>query len=144
MAITTTTPNLNIRQLKITVGHADLSAAATTNSEVIYTLTPRSQIMAAFAQVTENFTGGAISAYTLSVGHAPFSSTRVLLDFVAFSGTTSTALMGNINAGVNEVIVTNMESTDYDIKIYATSTDADLDAATAGSVDIYLIVAETT
>jgi hypothetical protein len=139
MAITTTTPNLKIRQLKITISHADLATGATTNTVAIYSLPANSTILSAWTKVTANFTGGSISAYTLSVGS---SAANLLNTFSAFTGTPlSTSCAFNDGLGAYNTFVKSTSAATT-INIYATSTGANLDAATAGSVDVFLLVGE--
>jgi hypothetical protein len=119
--------------VKITKTYADFSAAALTNEINIYSLPANKYIHDVKLIPTTSFSGGEIGTYTLSVG----------VDLVP----QAYFLAGNVYPG-NKLVSTlrtpivGMQSTSVatDIKMTATSTVANLSSATAGVVDIYLLI----
>ena len=117
---------LNI--IKITKTYSDFSAAALTNDIEIYSLAAGERIMAVTIEPTIAFTGGTIVAYTISVGIAN-NLTKFATAFSVFGA-------GTISDNNNFSIESSSASTS--IRAAAVSVGANLDAATQGSVNIYI------
>lgn len=114
--------------------YTDFSAAATTNNIEIYSLPAGAIIHAVIVRTTTPFTGGAISAYTLSVGITG-TATKYSAAADVFTGTQEDQLAS--------ALIPESWTAATSIKGFATSTTANLSAATAGAVSIYLLVSET-
>lgn len=119
--------------VKITKTHTDLAIAATTNNITLYSLPAGGVIQMVKTKASVAFTGGSISAYTVSVGIAgtlaKYSTAFDVFQAVGSDTYQLSALFGGEDC-----------SSPTAIKIAATSTGANLSAATAGSVDIWLLV----
>lgn len=123
------------RWVKVTKTYADLSAAALTNDIEVFSLPAGWAVHTAFFKTSAAFTGGAIAAYTLSVG-----PTGSLLKYVAAFD--ALQAIGNTVAPVSVLTIPVVENwgAATSIRLSAISTVANLSAATAGSVDVYLHV----
>lgn len=121
------------RWIPIDVDYTDFSAAATTNNVEIYSLAAGSIIHAVIVRTTTPFTGGAISAYTLSVGITG-TATKYSAAADVFAGTQEDQLAS--------ALIPESWTAATSIKGFATSTTANLSAATAGAATIYLLVSE--
>lgn len=119
--------------IKVTKTYTDFAAAATTNDIEIYSLPAKGIIHAAMLRQTTSFTGGAISAYTISIGVAG-NLGQFLPDIDVFAAPPNTALGQTVTPKIEDFIATTS------IRGAAISTDDDLDAATQGSVDFYLLI----
>lgn len=121
---------------RFTVASTDFATAATTNTKTIYALPARSVIHAAVIKHSVAFLGGAITAYTISVGISgtPTKYTPALNVFVAASNTGFAQSATGLNSVENMGASTNILAT-------ATSTTANLNAATQGAAEIWLLVA---
>lgn len=118
---------------KYTVGFADLATAATTNNITLVTLPIGAVVHAVKQKHSTAFAGGAISAYTTSVGITG-NLTKYAAAFNVFQAVSATAQQITATAG------TESHTAAVALKIAATSTDANLDAATAGSVDVWVLM----
>lgn len=120
---------------KYTVTKTQLAAAATTNNITLFTLPAGGIIEAVKIKHSASFTGGSISAYTISVG-----ITGTLAKYAAaydvFAAPSATAMQLSTTVG------TESHTAATAIKVAATSTGANLSAATAGSVDIWVKVSQ--
>ena len=116
-----------------TLKYSNFSAASLTNNvSTGYTLPAGSVIMGCLLNPTTTFSGGSISNYTISIGTVGNYS-KYLSAQTVFTGATLTPAT---NTGIESMsVVTTIYAT-------ATSTSANLNAATQGSVDIYLLVAQ--
>jgi hypothetical protein len=117
---------------KYTVTHTALQAAATTNNIELFSLPARGVIRNIVIKHSNGFSGGTISAYTVSVGIAG-NLNKYASAFDVFQAT---------GAGVGQMSsVADFESFGgaTSIKIAATSTGDDLDQSTTGSVDVYVL-----
>ncbi len=129
--------NINIvpKWIKVTKSYTDFSTGGLTNTIDVITLPAGWVIHANIIKPTQSFTGGIISAYTVSLGiegnlvkygaafnvlQAPGATVQQL---------TSSLFVENWDAGVA-------------IKATAISVTANLDAATQGSVDIYMLISQ--
>jgi hypothetical protein len=115
---------------KITKAYTDFSTAALTNSITIYSLTAKEVVHGCIAFTTGNFKGGAIVTYTISVG-VTGNNVKYMAALDAFGGGTFTGT----------VIAPTVEDITGVINITATaiSTVANLNAATQGAIDIWLL-----
>lgn len=120
--------------IKITKTYSDLAAAATTNTIALHTLAIKGVIHEVVVHATQAFSGGSLVAYTLTLiadGNNLFSSYSVM----SASDTTFTHQKSD-----------NPYCTIFDfgatsaIQLRADSGGANLNAATQGSVDIYLLL----
>lgn len=124
------TPN-TAQWKKVTKVYTDFSTAGVTNNIEIYLLPVKGVIHAVLVSPTVAFAGGLIATYTISVGiagtlakYAPATN--------AFTGFTLPVIS----------VITGIESLSgtTSIKASAISTVGNLSAATAGSVDFYLLI----
>lgn len=124
--------------IKITKTYTNLSAAATTNDIEIYSLPIKGVVHACVLKDTVQFAGPGIGGYNVTVGVAGNTSEYITTTIVsdAISDTVFTVMQN----GVGKVSVKNFGAT-TSVRLYATSTGANLDQANAGSLDVYLFVA---
>jgi len=122
--------------IKITKTFADFSAAATNNDIEIYSLPARAMIQSAIIKHTASFTGGAIATYTLSLGLVA-DFTRYIDPFDVFQAAGNTVF--GYSPSFKEKTPENFGAA-TSIRMQAVSTGANLNAAGAGSVDIYLLI----
>lgn len=115
---------------KYTKAYTDFSTAAVTNSVDLFTLQAKEVIHMIQIVPTVAFAGGLIATYTVSVGIVGVLA-KYAIAANAFTGFT----LPTINA------LPGLESTSGTtaIKATAVSTVGNLNAATAGSVDIYVL-----
>jgi hypothetical protein len=121
--------------VKRTVAFDDLAAASPTNDIELYSLPAGGMIHAVKLKHSTAFAGGSLSAYVVSVGIAgdldKYMSGGAFDVFQAVSGTAFQ---------VNSVVGAENNGAAASIRISATATGDDLDAATAGVVDVWLLV----
>lgn len=118
--------------VKVTKTYADLSAAATTNTITLLTLTAKQVVEQAVLKHSTAFTGGAIASYNLEVGYPPahfalvpsFDVKQTVTDF-AYSAPTNAQLVLTWSGTVA-------------VTLTATSSGANLSATSQGSVDVWL------
>lgn len=116
---------------KYTKTFTDFSTAATTNSIALLTLPIKGVVEDVVIKHTTAFSGGAISAYTVSVGISG-TLAKYATAFDVFQAVADTT--AQISAGG---FVENFGST-TSVLVTAVSTGANLNAAGAGSVDIWV------
>jgi hypothetical protein len=116
---------------KYTVTYADLATAATTNNITVATLPAGGVVEAVKIKHSAAFTGGAISAYTVSVGITG-TLNKYAAAYDVFQAPSATAMQLSTTQGTESHTATTA------LKIAATSTGANLSAATAGSVDVWI------
>lgn len=119
------------RWTKVTKIFSDFTDTDTTNDIEVFSLPAKGVIQKVVIKHNTAFTGGTISAYTISVGIASnFTKYAAAKDVFAAASDT--------NFGFNEL--QNMENfgAATSIRAQATSTGGNLNAATTGSVDIYI------
>ncbi len=123
--------------VKITKAYTDFSAAGLTNSINIYSLPAKAMIHACIVKQSTNFTGGIIATYTISVGVGSGASVaKYGLAFDVFQSAAANVIGVNVLGGVEDFSgATNITAT-------AVSTVGLLNAATQGSVDIYLFISK--
>lgn len=118
--------------VKYTFTYADFSTAATTNSLDLLSLPAGGIIQGVKIKHSAAFTGGAISAYTIQVGIVG-TLNKYASAFNVFQAPGNTVQQLSTTAG------TENGGAATAIKVTATSTGANLNAATAGSVDIWVL-----
>jgi hypothetical protein len=117
---------------KYTKTYSDLSTGATTNDIALCSLTAKGVILGIIVKHSTAFVGGAISAYAISIG--------IVGDLTKYAG-----VMDVFQAVADTTFWTipAFGAEDFgsatSIRLAATSTGANLDAATAGSVDVYIL-----
>lgn len=116
---------------KFTFTHTQLQAASTTNDIELFSLLAKQEITGVVIKHTVAFTGTAYSAYTLSVGLAS-DFNRYALPFDVFQAVGDTV---KDKSDVSEV--ENFGSA-TSVRLKAISTGGDLDASTAGTVEVYI------
>ena len=116
---------------KFTVAHTALQTAGTTNDLELFSALTNASIERIVIKHSTAFSGGAISAYTISVG--------IATDLGRYA--TAFDVFQTIGDDVKQAsLVINVESFSgvSSIRISAVSTSADLDQSVAGSVDIWV------
>lgn len=121
---------------KFTKTFADLAAASTTNSSTIITLPANSVIHTTTMKHSEQFSGGAISAYNLSINGGNLGGT--LNGFLAVNDDNFASLGGFSDPDSHPFGGGGSQS--LTLSLDATSVGANLDQATQGSVDIWLLL----
>lgn len=113
--------------------YTDFSTAGTTNDVTIFELPNLVEITSIFMNVVTAFAGGAIASYTISVGNTGSYDTLLTAQSTASTGM---KLAKGTDFTTNRPVYSVSAKTD--IKARATSTGANLNAATAGIVDFYI------
>lgn len=117
---------------KYTKTFTDLSTAGLTNNIELFLLAAKEVIHQVVIKHTTAFSGGLIATYTVSVG-----ITGVLAKYgIAFDVNQA---VGNMVSGVNLLSGVESFGGTTSIKIAAVSTVGNLNAATTGSVDVYVL-----
>lgn len=116
---------------KYTVPYTSLSTTSTTNDIQLFSLPAKGVIHEVAIHHTTSFTGGSISAYTISIGITG-TVTKYASAFDVFQAASGTAFQFSLSSGMENF------SSATSIRIAAVSTGANLNAATAGSVDVYV------
>ena len=127
----TTTFQIGSTWRKFTKTYTNLSAAATTNDIEILSLAAKQVIEAVVIKHSAAFTGGAIIAYTVSVGITG-NLTKYAGAFDVFQAP------GNTVFQISSVVGMENYGAATSIRLAATSTVGLLNAATAGSVDVWI------
>jgi len=122
---------------RFTIPYTDLNTTAGTNKAIsLFTLPQAGKVLGVFVKHSASFTGGSISAVTVSVGKAGtvthFTSTFDILQAAADTTVQETSLFKSGQLTSLAVIADFI------------STSADLDKLTAGSVDIYVLYLNVT
>lgn len=117
------------------LGPSTFAAAALTNNVNLFTLAAGQVIQGIKIKHSVSFSGGAIASYTVSVGvsgnNAKYASAFDVFQAVAAGAYELSSNFGG-EAGATQITAT------------ATSTGANLNAATAGSVDIWALLSVAT
>lgn len=121
--------------LKFSVSHTQFQTAGTTNNITLFSLPAKTLILKTVIKQSASFTGGAISAYTLSVGITG-TLAKYLAAFDVFQAPGATVFAAS-STSIAQTLE-NFEASTA-IKIAATSTMANLNASTAGAADIYVL-----
>lgn len=117
---------------KVTVTYAQLAAAALTNSITLLELPAGGIIHAVKIKHSVAFTGGAISAYSVSVGIAGNTAKYASL-FDVFQAADDESYQ------ITDVLAGEDHDTAVNILVTALAVGANLSAAGAGSVDIWVL-----
>lgn len=119
--------------VKVSKTYSNFSTAGLTNDISIYTLPAKGYIHDIKIVPTTAFSGGTIAAYTISVG---------ISGSLAKYAIATNTFTGNVTVGAIHTPLVGMESVSSttDIRAQATSVTGLLNAATAGSVDIYILI----
>lgn len=127
-------PQLTVpKWVKVTKTFSDFSTAGVTNDIEIYSLPAMSTIFSVQLVPTVAFTGGLIATYTISVGKAG-ALTKYAIATDVFTGFALPSIAGVSPLGIEST------SGATSIRAQAISTVGNLNAATTGSLDIYLLV----
>ena len=118
---------------KITVSHTALQTASTANDVELLSLPAAATIHAVIIKHTTAFAGTGVTGYTASIGISG-DLTKYASAFDVLQATGDT-----VAQSTNVVDVENFGSA-TSIRIAATSTGANLDQSTAGSVDVYVLM----
>ncbi len=135
--------SLNRQVYKVTTTYAAFATAGVNNDKTIATLPAKTRIVSVICDVTTEFTGGAISNYTLRLGNGG-GGEQYLLIFSAFTtkvvGLADSALGASLAraTAVSGGAVPNWTGTQA-LVVRSTSTSANLDAATQGSATWYIL-----
>jgi hypothetical protein len=121
--------------LKFTIPYTTFATAALTNSPTLFTLPIAGIIHAVKIKHSVAFTGGAISAYTIKLGitgnTAKYASAYNVFQAVSGTNFQLTSTMGSESHTATTAILAT-----------ATSVGANLNAATAGSCDIWVLLSK--
>lgn len=117
---------------KYTVTYAQLAAAALTNNVTLLTLPVGGIIHAVKIKHSVAFTGGAISAYSVSLGIAG-NTAKYASAFDIFQAVAADTFQ------LSQVLASESHTATTAILLSAISVGANLSAATAGSVDIWVL-----
>lgn len=117
---------------KYTIAFGDLATAATTNDIELLSLPARGIIHSVKIKHSASFTGGTISAYTISVGIVG-TLNKYATAFDVFQAAGDTVFQ------VSSVVDGEDHGSAASIRIAAISTGDDLDQAAAGSVDVWVL-----
>jgi hypothetical protein len=114
---------------KYTKTYSDLSFAGLTNDIELFSLPANGYIDDVVISHSASFTGGSISAYALSVGiSGNLDDLKSAFDVFQSTGPIDSAKLGKVYS----------KSSATSIRLAATSVGANLSAATAGSVDVWV------
>ena len=120
------------RFVKITKTYTDFATAGLTNDVEILSSPAKGVIFTAFAIPSVAFSGGTIISYTISLGvsgnHTKFTAANDV--FTGFTPVLTSSA---------DTTVESMSGT-TSIRAYATAIGANLDQASAGSIDFYVVV----
>lgn len=126
----------SLEWVKVTKTYADLADSATENDIEIYSLPAGGVVHACRFRQSGAFGGGGISNYSLSVGN-PVSGSEY---YASSEGVTGAPLDRPFGSD-NSFIYFDDVNTVISIRLYAVA-DIDLNNATGGSVDVWLLVSE--
>lgn len=129
-------PTPMIKSLVIRKTHKDFQTAGTTKDVILFKLPANSEIISSWFNVVTAFAGGAISAYTISVGP---DGTETTLNTAQAAFTGSTGLKKAIGTDLTTNRGVYSLTTTTNIEARATSTTANTSASTAGEAVFYLL-----
>lgn len=121
---------------KYTVTFADLAINDPNNSIVLFSLPARGVIHSVVIKQSQNFEGGAIATYTLSVGPVG-TETKYANAYEVFSAE------GNTVFQISSVVGAENFGAATNIMVSASADDQALDTATQGSADIFVLTSVT-
>jgi hypothetical protein len=120
---------------KSTFTYANFATPGTTNDLQVFSLPPGGVIHAVKIKHSTAFSGGVITAYTVSVGIST-NFIKYASAFDVFQATSDTTFqLSNSFGSENHGAATS-------IRVQAVSTNDNLSNATAGSVDVWLLVSQ--
>jgi hypothetical protein len=132
------TVTVALKWYKYTKTFADFSTAGNTNEITLDTMVAGAVIHAVKVKHSDNFAGGAIASYTINVGITSMTPAFMTSAFNVFQAESATALtVSSINQPYGGQV-------GLVVRALATSTGAFLNAATQGSVDIWLLASLAT
>lgn len=114
--------------------HTQLQAAATSNNIEAYSLPARGVLEGIIIKPRVAFGGGAIAAYTLSIG--------LVSDVAIYLPPFSVMSIGATVISLADLMTIENYSSVASIRLAAASVSANLDASTSGSVDIWFKMAQ--
>lgn len=117
---------------KYTVTFTQLSAAGLTNNIELFQLAAKEMVHSVVVKASVAFAGGLIATYTVSVGPAG-NLVKYAVAFNVFQAPAANLSSVNILPGVEDF------SSATSIRISAISTVGNLNAATGGSVDVWVL-----
>lgn len=129
---------------KITVTEAALAAAAGTEDETIWTIPAKTRVLRMIAEVTQTFSGGALTNVTMTCGTSAGGNQYLVGGAQCDVGITETPVCGDvaadIGAGLTSATVADIPSFTGTTAIQCrfTCTGANCVAATTGSVTFYI------
>lgn len=128
-----TIPAISPVWTKYTVGFAALAAAALTNDVELFQLAAGGVIHAVKIKHSQSFSGGGITSYTLSVGNT--------VDFNKYSGTAHNVFQatGDTVYKLSSMLDGESHVAPASIRLRAVSVGANLNAATQGTVEIWVL-----
>lgn len=135
------------RWVKRSFTYDDFATAATTNEIELWQIPPGGMVHAAVVKHSTAFAGGSIHAYSVSCGKPggnPGDDTNLLTTFNVFqavSGTTFAYSTGTDSDPPYPLFMQNF-GTSYSLSIYAACSGGNLDTATQGAVDVWLLVSD--
>lgn len=115
-----------------TFSYTDLAAAALANSITLATLLPKQMLHAVVVKHSASFTGGAIASYRVSVG-VTAAPARYSTLFDVFQAPGNSVAIASTSGNVENFAANTT------LLLSAVSTGANLNAATAGSVTVWLL-----
>lgn len=129
-----------VRCLSAVVGHADLTAEATSQAITLYTMTRPGLVLDEFGVVSTPFTGGSASTCTAALG----SGVDADEFFTAHDILGGAGLIGNADGdkGVSRDGAGTATLQADDTIVLTIAADVNVDLLTAGSLTIYVVVAE--
>lgn len=119
---------------KFTKSYSDLATGAATNSVTLTTLTTRQTVHTAVIKHSASFTGGTLTEYFMSVGFTG-SPTYLVPGFNVFIAPSA----NDYYLSTSTQIVPTFGGS-QDVTLSASSTGGNLDQATQGSVDVWLLI----
>lgn len=122
-----------LKWIKITKTYLDLAAASTTNSVLLYTLPAKSLIHGTVIKHSTAFSGSGITGYSVSLGISG-NNVKYASPFNVYQSVASNTAYASNTLGIEDF------GSPTSINIVATSTGANLSQASAGSVDVWLLV----
>lgn len=122
------------RWIRVSKSYTDFSTAALTNDIEIFSLPPKGVLHAAIIKHNTAFAGGSIASYTLSVGRV--GSLDVWVEGSSVSAAPSSTLFYPSESFPSPLNFGSAAS----IRSQAISVGGNLNTATTGSVDYYLLI----
>lgn len=122
---------------KVTKTYSDLSAGGTTNDIEVYSLPAKSVLHAVAMKHSVQFSGGTISQYALTVGLTGQLARYTPTTLQAASAVSSSNFVDSATANLPEPRDFTSATS---IRLSATSVGGNLNAATQGSVDVWVLV----